>query len=155
MICVFMLCYCIENYLEPFLSQALFIKAMELVGSEFLDKLNYYIECWWPARELVQKAIDSRFEVHSSGLILKFDQVGCPWKSHFFQLEQNISGTAVDNQLGVNGEGEHKTKEFQILFALYFDGKMWRVQCVPVSEKLGFQSRFLGLESFSSDQYNL
>lgn len=29
---------------------ARFEKAMELVSTEFLDKVNYFAKCWWPAR---------------------------------------------------------------------------------------------------------
>lgn len=36
---------------------------MELVGSEFLDRLDYYHHGWLPARALVEEAIQQRFEV--------------------------------------------------------------------------------------------
>ena len=43
--------------------QERFNKAMALVGSEFRDKVDYYSTSWWPARELVEKAINKRHEV--------------------------------------------------------------------------------------------
>lgn len=36
---------------------------MELVGSEFMDRLDYYHRAWLPARALVEDAIRRRFEV--------------------------------------------------------------------------------------------
>lgn len=44
-------------------SQAGFQKAMELVGTEFLDRLDYYHRAWLPARTLVEEAIQERFKV--------------------------------------------------------------------------------------------
>ena len=41
-----------------------FTQAMNLTGSEFLDKVKFYSDVWWPAREVVEKAIKSRFEVN-------------------------------------------------------------------------------------------
>lgn len=43
--------------------QAGFKRAMELVGSEFMDRLDYYHRAWLPARALVEDAIRRRFEV--------------------------------------------------------------------------------------------
>ena len=40
-----------------------FNKAMELVGSMFVDKVVHYKESWLPAREIVERAIDKRYEV--------------------------------------------------------------------------------------------
>ncbi|XP_028577359.2 MYG1 exonuclease [Podarcis muralis] len=91
-----------------------FQKAMELVGNEFLDRLDYYYRAWIPARTLVEKAIQQRFEVDPSGEILVLAQGGCPWKEHLFNLEQ---------ELGVKKP---------LKFVLYTDlGGQWRVQCVP------------------------
>lgn len=42
---------------------------MELVGGEFLDRLDYYHRAWLPARTLVEEAIRRRFEV-LPGLVL-------------------------------------------------------------------------------------
>ncbi|XP_022095011.1 UPF0160 protein MYG1, mitochondrial-like isoform X2 [Acanthaster planci] len=107
-----------------------FQKAMELTGLEFLDRVNYYSNSWWPARELVESAIDRRFEVDSSGEVLVFQQGGCPWKEHLFALE------------------ESKKIDKSIKYVLYTDqnGK-WRVQCVPVSSN-SFTNRLSLLEKW-------
>uniref|UniRef100_A0A674JXM6 MYG1 exonuclease n=1 Tax=Terrapene triunguis TaxID=2587831 RepID=A0A674JXM6_9SAUR len=95
-------------------TEAGFKKAMELVGREFLDRLDYYHHAWLPARTLVEEAIQKRFKVDPSGEILVFSQGGCPWKEHLFSLE---------SELGV---------EKPIKFVLYVDQNgQWRVQCVP------------------------
>lgn len=36
---------------------------MELVGSEFLERLDFYHRAWLPARALVEEAVQRRFEV--------------------------------------------------------------------------------------------
>ncbi|XP_075757714.1 LOW QUALITY PROTEIN: MYG1 exonuclease [Pelodiscus sinensis] len=104
-------------------TEAGFQKAMELVGREFLDRLDYYHRSWLPARALVEETLEKRFEVDPSGEILVFSQGGCPWKEHLFSLEA---------ELGV---------EKPIKFVLYADqGGQWRVQCVPTGPHT-FQNR--------------
>ena len=74
---------------------------------------------WWPARALVSKALESRFEVHSSGRIIVLESGGCPFKEHLYELEeeQEISG--------------------QILFVLFVDlNGSWRVLTVGVKDKM-------------------
>jgi len=92
-----------------------FFKAMEIVSKEFEDRVRFYANVWWPARRIVAQAMEKRFEVHSSGRILLFQQGGCPWKEHLLELEreQDIEG--------------------QILYALFEDStnKTWRVATVP------------------------
>lgn len=36
---------------------------MSMTGSEFIDKVKYYSEAWWPARKIVEDAVAKRFEV--------------------------------------------------------------------------------------------
>ncbi len=71
-----------------------FEKAMALVWPEFQDRVDFYLEEWWPAREVVVKALDNRFNVHKSGRILEFDHGGCPYREHLYNLEeeQKIEG---------------------------------------------------------------
>ena len=38
--------------------------AMQLVGKEFTDRVVEYKDIWLPARTIVQRAIESRLEVH-------------------------------------------------------------------------------------------
>lgn len=93
-----------------------FYKAMNMVSQEFEDRVKFYANVWWPARSVVAKALEKRFDVHPSGKILAFDE-GCPpYKEHLFELEK-------EQEL----EGE-------ILFVLFLDesNKSWRVGTVPV-----------------------
>ncbi|XP_030058034.1 UPF0160 protein MYG1, mitochondrial [Microcaecilia unicolor] len=104
-------------------TEAGFRSAMQLVGGEFLDRLDFYRNSWLPARSLVEEAVRKRFEVDSGGEIVIFAQGGCPWKEHIFHLEQ---------ELGV---------EKPVKFVLYTDqNSQWRVQCVPVTRNT-FQNR--------------
>ena len=43
--------------------QKQFLLALKYVGDEFLDRVRYYNDAWWPARELVQKAHNERYQV--------------------------------------------------------------------------------------------
>ncbi|XP_071795449.1 MYG1 exonuclease-like [Asterias amurensis] len=96
--------------------EAGFQKAMQLTGEEFLDKVNYYTNSWWPARELVETALKERSQVDKSGEIVVFKEGGCPWKEHLFSLEKSLS------------------IETPIKYVLYSDSNgKWRVQCVAVS----------------------
>jgi hypothetical protein len=45
-----------------------------MAGEEFFRKMDFYVNAWMPARDLVKAAIDSRFEVDSSGQVLVFNQ---------------------------------------------------------------------------------
>ena len=46
-------------------TQERFQKAMDLVGSEFLEVVTYFNRSWWPAKKIVEKAIASRQEVYT------------------------------------------------------------------------------------------
>jgi uncharacterized UPF0160 family protein len=59
--------------------QAQFAKASQLTGEEFLGKLNYYVNAWLPARDLLNAAIQSSKEIDPTGKILVFEQF-LPWK---------------------------------------------------------------------------
>ena len=62
-----------------------------------------------PARQVVQKAWDERFNFHPSGEFLWFEK-WCPWKEHVFDMEK---------ENGLVGK---------IKFAFYKDGrKMYRI----------------------------
>jgi uncharacterized UPF0160 family protein len=50
--------------------------------------LRFFARSWWPARAIVQRAMDGRKSVHESGEILLLDQF-CPWKKHLFEIEEN------------------------------------------------------------------
>uniref|UniRef100_A0A7S1NCZ5 Metal-dependent protein hydrolase n=1 Tax=Eutreptiella gymnastica TaxID=73025 RepID=A0A7S1NCZ5_9EUGL len=99
-----------------------FAKAVKLTGDEFVESVVGYCKSWMPARSIVQKAVDSRFDVHASGRIMRLE-CPCPWQEHLFDIEAKM-----------NIEGE-------IFYVLYPDGKgPWRVQCVGV-KGTKFQNR--------------
>ena len=50
-----------------------------MVGTEFLQRLDYYANAWLPARDLVVAALSKRKEVDPSGCIILFEQFA-PWK---------------------------------------------------------------------------
>ena len=51
---------------DPCMLQSRFHKAMELVGSEFVAKVQHYCTAWLPARDIVDQALLSRFDVRVS-----------------------------------------------------------------------------------------
>ncbi|XP_061543871.1 UPF0160 protein MYG1, mitochondrial [Phycodurus eques] len=107
-----------------------FKKALALVGEEFLDRLDFYLSCWLPARQVVEEAINERHKVEPSGQVMEFSQGGCPWKEHLFALEKELQ------------------VETPIKYVLYSDQiGQWRVQCVPAGLN-SFQSRLPLLEEW-------
>ncbi|GAA5990000.1 hypothetical protein JCM11641_000580 [Rhodosporidiobolus odoratus] len=104
-----------------------FLKASQLAGGEFLSRLDYLYKAWLPAREIVQKAVEARKGVHSSGQVVIFDEFA-PWKEHLHILEKDLS--IPESELP--------------LYVLYPEGaaadSKWRIQAVPVSAE-SFQSR--------------
>lgn len=66
-----------------------FQEAMMLTCSEFIQHVYELATSWWPARSIVQDALDKRYEVDPSGQILLFSQVA-PWKDHLFELEDKV-----------------------------------------------------------------
>ncbi|PWW78956.1 metal-dependent protein hydrolase [Tuber magnatum] len=104
-----------------------FLEASELMGTVFVQKLDYYGKSWLPARGYVVKAMESRFEHDEKGRILVFSE-SIPWKDHLFTLEVETGIQEEDKkpQYVLYGEGAGKPN--------------WRIQCVPVS-KDSFESR--------------
>ena len=89
-----------------------FLSAIALTCSEFLSHANQLANVWWPARSVVQRALNSRFDTHNSGKIIIFEQA-CPWKEHLFDIEK---------EQGIE----------PVVYALYADrGGSWRIQAVP------------------------
>uniref|UniRef100_A0A914V847 Uncharacterized protein n=1 Tax=Plectus sambesii TaxID=2011161 RepID=A0A914V847_9BILA len=102
-----------------------FKKAFELVGTELTDRVKYYYKSWLPAREVVLKALNERFEVDEGGKVLMFADGGAPWKEHFFQLEEDL-----------------ELQDERITYVTYPDDSgMWRIQAIPVNKLQGFESR--------------
>ena len=63
-----------------------FRRAMDLVGAEFSEAVDYYGRCWLPARSIVAAALATRHEIDPSGQIVRLDG-HVPWKEHLFDLE--------------------------------------------------------------------
>ncbi|XP_061203220.1 MYG1 exonuclease [Neopsephotus bourkii] len=104
-------------------TEAGFQRAMELVRSEFLERLDHCRRSWLPARALVHESIQRRFEVDSSGSVLELPQAGCPWQELLFRLEREL---ALPQPL---------------LLVLFPDrAGQWRVQSVPTAPH-SFRSR--------------
>ncbi|EEB06460.2 eukaryotic protein [Schizosaccharomyces japonicus yFS275] len=87
-----------------------FMKASRMMGHWFEAAVKYYTLSWLPAKSIVESAVN---EAGSSPIIVF--QKSCPWKSHLFEIEEekNIVG--------------------QFKYALYSDGKNWRIQAVSIS----------------------
>lgn len=43
-----------------------FRQAMQMIGEEFLDRLEFYQSSWLPARAVVEEAVKKRLQVHSA-----------------------------------------------------------------------------------------
>lgn len=86
------------------IQNAQFAKALLLAGGEFLTHVQMLFESWWPARSIVQQALDGRFSavaadgstpvVSADGKIIIFSQA-CPWKDHLFDLEAQVRRAAI------------------------------------------------------------
>lgn len=112
---------------------------MTLVLEEFLEFVQYSKNVWLPARDLVRRAVENRFEVRRTlplsfcfrhldcGLNLKYfrkiDPSGeiialsqaVPWKEHLFQLEKDMNVSP------------------SIKYTIFEADNAYRVQCMPVA----------------------
>lgn len=110
---------------SDFDSKGQFAKAQKLVGTELFEEIVYYTFVWLPARSIVQKSIEDRFNFHSSGNILVLEKL-CPWKQHFFELEGEMN------------------LEKTITYVIYQSGDNdWRIGCVPVQPSSFLCRKFL------------
>lgn len=92
-----------------------FAMASKFIGDIFVRLVKRYGESWLPAKSLVEKAVQQRFDVDPSGKIISFDQF-CPWKEHLYTVEK---------ELKIEGSVE---------FVLFTDsGSTWRVSTVPIN----------------------
>jgi len=115
---------------------ACFREAVLLTGSEFLQQVYGLTQSWWPARSVVEEAMNKSTEVDASGRIMVLESGGVPWQSHVFDIE------AERNTEGGAGSSN------KLLFVLYTDnGGKWRVQAVP-EEEGSFASRLKLHESW-------
>ncbi len=98
------------NWMEEKTDQeidALFMKALAYVGNEMTDKLMYYAEVWLPARTVVDRAVENRFEVHPSGKIIILEKC-CPWKEHLYELEKQYGDVEIIYVLYSSNENDHR-----------------------------------------------
>ncbi|THH03864.1 hypothetical protein EW145_g5947 [Phellinidium pouzarii] len=115
---------------------ALFVKASNMTGEEFFNRLDYYAKAWMPARDTVMSALSTRTSVHPGGQIVVFQQFA-PWKGliigkycmtqeHLFDLEK---------EMNIAEDGKP-------LYIIYPDetASSWRIQAVPISSD-SFESR--------------
>lgn len=94
---------------------AAFETSSALIGQVFINLLNGYGKSWLPAKTIVSKSFDSRFDVDKSGKVLVLDQF-CPWKEHLYAIEKE------------NG------KEGEIEFVLFQDSSSkWRISTVSLT----------------------
>lgn len=103
-----------------------FKKAMNLVGVEIIEGIQFLSSIWWPARQKFHQFVIQRKEFDPSGklVLLDCDQL-VGWKSAILDSEE---------QLGIVGE---------VMFVIYRDASensSWRVQTIPVNLKT-FESR--------------
>ena len=66
--------YCNPHWNETCSSDEIdqrFQQAMQLAGGEFMQRVKFYSDIWWPARELVEMALNKRFEVKIWSIYLK------------------------------------------------------------------------------------
>ncbi|XP_040563826.1 MYG1 protein C27H6.8 [Lepeophtheirus salmonis] len=109
-----------------------FFDAINLVRPEFLDRIDYYAQVWWPARRIVKEAVQKRLQVHESGKIIAFDRDGCPFSEHIYQIE--------------------KEEGIEILYVIFHDASndTWRVLAVSVegdhfNQRLKLKKEWRGL----------
>eukprot|EP01084_Bolivina_argentea_P142053 249575_1 len=92
-----------------------FNQAMQCVGSALVDRVLWMYQGWLPAREIVQNAIQNRFDVDKSGKILTLSRF-CPWSEHFYQIHE-----------------EETPMDPMPLYVLFEDTKgQWRIRATPV-----------------------
>jgi uncharacterized UPF0160 family protein len=120
-----------ENSQE--VEDARFEKASSLVGGQFTLALLSLYEAWLPARQVVRDYYASRFDVHSSGKILKlpYRDGGLPWMEHLYDCE-------ADPELNGGKAGE------PVLYVIFpetdaADSK-WRIRAVSEA-KNSFKNR--------------
>lgn len=101
---------------------AQFLVASQIMGNAFVNVVKSYGLSWLPAKTVVEKAFEERFNVSKSGKIIVLDQFA-PWKEHLYNVEKE------------NG------KEGEALFVLFEDsGKSWRISTVPITST-SFENR--------------
>lgn len=98
--------------------QARFEAAVALTGSEFSALVVDLFKTWLPARSIVEQALQARFQVDPSGLIIVVEQF-CPWQDHLFTLERE------------QGLKEEEKPVYCLFSETTPQGVNWRIRAVP------------------------
>lgn len=94
-----------------------FKKAMDMVGAELSEGIDFLGNVWWPKRQQFRDFVMKRKEFDASGqLVLIESDYLISWKSALLELEE---------ELGIVGE---------LKYIVFFE-KQWRATAVPVSLK--------------------
>jgi uncharacterized UPF0160 family protein len=102
------------NSPQPESTDELFAKAMNLAGTEFIERVVEAATVWWPARQIVRSSIENRKKIHPTGEIMLLEE-RCPWKDHLMALE---------DEMNIGGE---------LKFVIFHDpNDSWRVQGIPI-----------------------
>lgn len=111
-----------NSFSQNLTEEGQFQVAYELVGKEFIECVDNFVNQWLPSRIYVSEALDNRLDVDSSGQIVELPLTGLPWATHLKVLEA---------EKGIDPE---------ILFVIFPDSMNgWRVQAVPMDD--GFELR--------------
>lgn len=98
-----------------------FKKAMDMVGAEIIEGIQFLSSEWWPARQQFKELVVQRKEFDPSGhTVFMGTKQLTGWKSALFELEEEL------NIVG------------QLLFVVYCDNSEaspWRVITIPVEPK--------------------
>ncbi|CAH8833732.1 unnamed protein product [Trichobilharzia szidati] len=121
-----------------------FQNALQLVDNEFVGLVHFYSNSWYPAREIVLKAVQSRYETDPSGAIIHLEGTGCPWNAHFFEIEKSIK---QNKKQGNNRSGNHcqdndSDDDDAMLYVIYErKDTTWGIQAIPLDEHNTFTQR--------------
>lgn len=88
-----------------------FHTAMEVVGEEFRSQLRGLVDNLLPAKAIVEEAYHNRKTEVASGAVLVLAR-SCPWKEFLYEVEKLSA------------------EEPRVYFAVYSDGRNWRIQDV-------------------------
>ena len=94
-----------------------------MTGGELLERARGLVDGWWPARSVVEAALDAApcADLDPKGRVMVLSSGGVPWQTHVFDIEAEKKASGKDYH--------------PLLFALYADsGGKWRVQAVPEAE---------------------
>ncbi|KAF4687237.1 hypothetical protein FOZ60_004205 [Perkinsus olseni] len=127
-----------EAEVTPEMEVERFRQAMAICEEELSAQVDTILLSFIPARDIVEEAIEKRFEVHPSGRVIHLSH-GCPFAEHIFEIERE-KGLATE--ASKNGDAtKRKADSSSILYVLYSDATGgYRVQAVGV-EGHNFLSR--------------